>query len=68
MHQLLLSTLNFSILVFIMYKCLKQPTLSFVKGRHLKTKEELEKVEKNLLEAKAKYEEVTSRLKSIESE
>jgi F0F1-type ATP synthase membrane subunit b/b' len=59
---------NFAILVGALFYFLKTPTKSFVKGRHLNLKDELDRVQEKLLGAQRQYQEYSQRLSSMGAE
>ncbi|MGK5087232.1 ATP synthase F0 subunit B [Bdellovibrionota bacterium FG-2] len=68
METLISPAINFSILLGVLVYYLRQPLVDFVFNRHNSIRKELLEVRENLLEAQAKYEEFSSKLKSIESQ
>ncbi len=68
METLISPLINLSILLGIMVYYLRQPLVDFVFNRHNSIRKELLEVRENLIGAQAKYEEFSSKLKSIDSQ
>jgi F-type H+-transporting ATPase subunit b len=65
---LLYPFINFAILVGGLFYLLKEPTQTFVKGRHTDLKDELDRVSTKLSDAQRQYQEYSQRLSSMDAE
>jgi F0F1-type ATP synthase membrane subunit b/b' len=68
MSELILPTINLTILITIMVVYLRAPIRGYVSSRHESIRDELRRVRDLLAGAKTKYEEFSSKLKAMEAE
>ena len=68
MHELIPSAVNLAILIGLMVYFLREPMANFVKNRHLSLAEELSAVREKLQQAKAQFQDFSSKLSTVESE
>lgn len=68
MSDLIAPAVNFAILAGGIFYFVKQPTVQFVKERHLTFKKDLEEVQGQLKDAQAKYTEYDRKLSALDQE
>ncbi len=68
MSGLVYPFINFAILVAILFYFLRKPTKAYTATRHSTLKDELDRVQKKLLDAQKQYQEYSQRLASMDAE
>ncbi|MFZ9595017.1 MAG: hypothetical protein ACO3A2_02960 [Bdellovibrionia bacterium] len=68
MESLLISFLNFSILIAVLFYKTKGPIRQYVLERHELIKKELESVRQELQQAQERYDEFSAKLKAVDAE
>jgi F0F1-type ATP synthase membrane subunit b/b' len=68
MSELIFPTINLAILLVILFVYLREPTRLFIRTRHEELRDELRRVRDLLINAKAKFDEFSAKLKAMEAE